>query len=429
MIYIRIAALLSLNPSSKDYYSAKFIKLPYSKLRRMGKFYTLLIVALFTLNSPQLFAQTTIVTDTVVPTSTCPGGFLLIPFTVTNPNFNPGNVFYAEWSNAFGDFSNPDTVGSIPFIFGGRGVIFASIPQDAGFGLLYRVRVVASDPQIVGSQSPLPIFVTAVNLSATIEADPSSPQCEGNDVTLSAQVTIPLGATYAWNSGGTDGSIVVNQPGPYSVTVTSFGCDVVSDPFNLAMLAVPPRPDIQTLPGGVFQGPPQAGYQWHFNGSPISGATDSTYLPTHSGIYNLVTYSDDGCPSALSAPILRIKSEGTIAGQQIVPYRDTVTGWYPVELASDTSIVDPIPTSTNYSVRVYPNPASDYLIVETNTLKEEKIFFILYDVSGSTVYSSPRTTVNGYYKHEVDMSGLAAGMYNMQLFVRGHLQSRNIQKR
>lgn len=397
----------------------------------MGKYFTFLAVLLLFAGQSQLLAQTTIVTDTVIPTSTCPGAFMLVPFTITNPNFNQGNVFYAEWSDAFGSFGDPDTVGSAPFVFGNQGLIIASIPDDAGFGLLYRVRVVSSDPEIIGSQSPLPIFVTAINTSASIAADPSSPQCEGTDVSLSAEVTVPLNASYAWNNGGSDETIVVNQPGSYTVTVTSFGCDVESDPFNLVMLTTPPQPEIESLPDGVLQGPSQPGYQWYFNGSPISGATDSTFVPTQSGNYSLVTFSDDGCPSTLSAPVYRITSPDLLEAQEFVPFRDTVIAWNPETITPLASGNDttPLPTSTNYSVRVYPNPSTDYLIVETNTLKTEKIFFILYDVNGKTVYKSPRTTVSGYYKQEVDMSALAVGMYNMQLFVRGHLQSLNIQKR
>jgi hypothetical protein len=393
-----------------------------------------LIAVLLLFGFSRSHGQTTIVTDTVIPTSTCPGAFMLIPFQVTNPTFNPGNVFYAEWSNAFGSFANPDTIGSIPFIFGGQGIIFASIPQDAGFGLLYRVRVVSSNPEVIGSQCPLPIFVTAIGFSANISANPSDPQCEGEEVTLTAGLGIGLGATYAWSTGATDGpSIVVTDPGSYVVTVTSLGCDVVSDPFTLDMLPLPPQPAITILPNGNFQADPQSGYQWYLNGNPIPGANSQVMSPGQPGYYHVVTSGANGCQSPPSARVAWVRPAGTLTGSQIEPFRDTIIHWIPGVINPDTSTVDtttpPLPTYTDYSIRVYPNPAGDYLIVETNTLRSEKIYFTLYDMNGRTMYTSPRVEVLGHYKRKVDISSFPAGIYNLQLYVWGHLRTLNIQKR
>ena len=68
----------------------------------------LLFAGIFTTIIPgSVQAQPTITTDTVIQISTCPGSPLVIPFSVDNGNFNPGNVFYAEMSDAFGNFDNP----------------------------------------------------------------------------------------------------------------------------------------------------------------------------------------------------------------------------------------------------------------------------------------------------------------------------------
>ncbi|HEY6161034.1 MAG TPA: hypothetical protein VI112_07420, partial [Bacteroidia bacterium] len=68
------------------------------------------------------FAQLTITCDTVIQTSTCAGGNVIVPFTVTGGTFSFGNVFKAQLSNAFGSFAAPVNIGQLPWI--SSGIIF-----------------------------------------------------------------------------------------------------------------------------------------------------------------------------------------------------------------------------------------------------------------------------------------------------------------
>lgn len=160
-----------------------------------------------------LNAQNTITTDTILQLSTCAGGNVLVPFSVTG-TFGVGNVFTAQLSNAFGQFTSPIDIGSIPVNFG---FVPAIIPASANFGILYKIRVVASNPATIGTPCPNTLIITQVAQLNQIIVAPNDTICQGDSVTLTALVP---GGSYAWSNGETTQSITVGQAGSYSVTVT-----------------------------------------------------------------------------------------------------------------------------------------------------------------------------------------------------------------
>lgn len=162
-------------------------------------------------------AQLTLHCDSILQTSTCAGGNVIIPFTVSGGSFNFGNTFTAQLSDNWGSFANPVTIGSI-FWFS-SGVIFAQIPPNANFGFLYRVRIISSNPADTSNTSPNTLIVTQVAQLNTIIATPGDTACVGDTVTLFA---VNPGASYSWSTGDTTQSIQVTQPGTYSVTTTDF---------------------------------------------------------------------------------------------------------------------------------------------------------------------------------------------------------------
>lgn len=162
-------------------------------------------------------AQLTLQCDSILQTSTCAGGNVIIPFTVSGGSFNFGNTFTAQLSDNWGSFANPVNIGSI-FWFS-SGVIFAQIPSNANFGFLYRVRIISSNPADTSNTSPNTLIVTQVAQLNTIVATPGDTACVGDTVTLFA---VNPAASYAWSTGDTTQSIQVTQPGTYSVTTTDF---------------------------------------------------------------------------------------------------------------------------------------------------------------------------------------------------------------
>ena len=90
--------------------------------------------------------------------------------------------------------------------------------------------------------------VTSNGISVTINPLPSIPtitssgtitSCSGGSLTLAAPVSL---ASYSWNTGATNASIVVTQSGNYTVTVTNAsGCARTSDPYvvNASFMSSP----------------------------------------------------------------------------------------------------------------------------------------------------------------------------------------------
>lgn len=89
----------------------------------------------------------TITVDELVE-SACVTSIVEVPFT-TAFDFNLGNIFTAQLINENGDFSSPIDIGSVEAIT--SGVISAIIPDGIPTSNNYKIRVVSSDPDTIGS--------------------------------------------------------------------------------------------------------------------------------------------------------------------------------------------------------------------------------------------------------------------------------------
>lgn len=69
----------------------------------------------------------------------------------TGLEFNLGNEFKAQLSDKHGSFSSPVDIGSLATLV--DGVISAVIPEDTEYGDSYRIRVVSTDPYLVGGDN------------------------------------------------------------------------------------------------------------------------------------------------------------------------------------------------------------------------------------------------------------------------------------
>src|ERR1700748_164756 len=144
----------------------------------MKKFLLAALLGL-SLLSFQAKAQLALTTDSILQLSTCAGGNIVVPFTVSGGNFNFGNTFTAQLSNAFGSFANPVNIGT--FFFWQSGVIFATIPANTNFGFFYKIRVIASSPADTGTVCPNNLIITQIAQLNQIIPSPSDTIC--NDTT------------------------------------------------------------------------------------------------------------------------------------------------------------------------------------------------------------------------------------------------------
>lgn len=177
-----------------------------------------LLIIIFCSFSIVASAQPTIATDSVIQTGTCAGSSVIVRYH-TSGSFSFGNVFTAQLSNAFGQFTTPVNIGTSYF---NLGFILATLPNNVQFGFLYRIRVVSSNPAVIGTPSLNTVLVTSTPFTATILATPGKTMCPGDTVTLTAGLP---NATYLWSTGATTQAIKVTQVGSYWAKVTDpLGC-------------------------------------------------------------------------------------------------------------------------------------------------------------------------------------------------------------
>ncbi|MBN2166103.1 MAG: FG-GAP repeat protein [Marinilabiliaceae bacterium] len=118
-------------------------------------------------------------------------------------------------------------------------------------------------------------------------------------------------------------------------------------------------------------------YQWYLNGVEINGATDSTFVIEHTGIYQVKTINKWGCVSDISVP--------------------------------ESFIYTNINSNIN-SFKVYPNPTSDIInVVGLNPSNENTI--IIYDETGRICKQSVLNNGNTL----IDLKNLNPGYYFIEL--------------
>ncbi len=185
----------------------------------MKKIFTSIFVSVMLLGFSAK-AQLTLTTDSILQLSTCAGGNIIVPYTVTGGSYNFGNVFTAQLSNSFGQFTNPVNIGTM--FFWQSGVVFCTIPANTNFGFFYKIRVIASNPADTGTACPNTLIITQIAQLNQIVSNPGDTICVGDSTTLTALTPV---SSYSWSTGDTTQSITVNASGIYTVTTTDIlGC-------------------------------------------------------------------------------------------------------------------------------------------------------------------------------------------------------------
>lgn len=155
--------------------------------------------------------------------------------------------------------------------------------------------------------------------------------CAGGQVELSA----PFGFSYLWSDGSTTQSIIVTQPGQYSVTLTGSNqqATVSSDIVFVVTSATSLNPPSinqngNQLTSSVVQ--PGMSYSWTMNGTPIAGANGSSITITQNGCYTVTVKDASGC-MASSNPLctgpLGITENNNYTGFSISPNPTSGSAW------------------------------------------------------------------------------------------------------
>ena len=165
------------------------------------------------------------------------------------------------------------------------------------------------------------------------------------------------------------------EAGVYSVRVMDEnGCDVMSSAANVQVLVVDTPSIIDggiTDEGQLLVSQAASGNQWYFNGEAISGATQSTYVASASGVYTVISI-EDVCESAIS--------EG-----------------FSVTISSTEEL--------DSRMSLYPNPCNDYVVLEG--LPASTSSYTVYALSGRKVLEG---VAQGTCLR-VDSQALGSGIY------------------
>src|SRR2546423_6832456 len=146
--------------------------------------------------------------------------------------------------------------------------------------------------------------------------------CAGGSVTLPSRG----GSGNQWYLEGnpivgqTGTSPIATLSGNYTVIVTLLGC---SSPASAATSVTvnpnPPTPSINNsgpttfCTGGsvTLTSDAASGNQWKLNGSPIGGATNTTYIATASGSYTVTVTDGNNCTATSSATVVQVDTMPT----------------------------------------------------------------------------------------------------------------------
>src|SRR6185295_4324363 len=128
----------------------------------------------------------------------------------------------------------------------------------------------------------------------------------------------------------------------------------------ITVYPTPPPPGLSQRGDTLFASGIYATYQWYYDSTAISGATDSFYVATQSGNYNIIVTDVNGCD--VGAGIINVVAS--------VPPSPLGEGWG----------------------EVFPNPAKDELIVNWKSLTGKEATLKVFDVFAREIYSTQMTT-------------------------------------
>jgi|GEM_PF-416546 len=178
----------------------------------------------------------------------------------------------------------------------------------------YTVKVTDGNACTSAASAVTTVTVNAIPATPTITPSGSVQFCSAGSKTLTSSSATGnqwyLEGTAI--SGATNQTVSADNPGHYTVVVTTNGCSSASSAAtNVTINPTPAKPVI--TPGGpttfcaggsvTLSSNSPSGNQWSLNGNPIIGGTNQTFVASAAGSYT-VTVTTSGCVSSASDPLV-----------------------------------------------------------------------------------------------------------------------------
>jgi hypothetical protein len=221
--------------------------------------------------------------------------------------------------------------------------------------------------------------------------------CAGDSSVLTASST---SGTFAWSNNGvaianaTSKTYAALSAGNYKIVNTdSKGCASESSGFTVSVNPLPAKPVISW--SGVQFATTATGvnYQWLLNGTAISGATASTHKPLNTGDFKLRVTDPNGCINVSDSFKLVVTAIGNL-----------------------------VTTPASNLATVYPNPATNRVVLEFATLPTINLNFQLVSPSGNVLSSTTgRNKVN-----IIDVSDIQSGTYFIKVIGKKYDQVKKV---
>ena len=108
----------------------------------------------------------------IAVTEYCAGNNIMVDYVISGGISGLSNIYIAQLSDGSGSFISPLNIGQLTS--NTSGTIFATIPTNAVFGIGYRIRVVGSNPPIIGPDNGLNLRINPIT---TANAGPDQVIC------------------------------------------------------------------------------------------------------------------------------------------------------------------------------------------------------------------------------------------------------------
>lgn len=297
----------------------------------------------------------------------CVGNPVAIEYK-TNTVFNSGNFVEVQLSDRNGSFDFPVSLSNTVTNFS-TGIINTFIPDTITPGANYKVRLVTSTPEMIGTATKV-----AVNIPPVIHAGADQEVCAGTYVTLNASGIY----SYTWDNGVFNGvPFIATSSKTYTVRGTdSNGCSGTSK----LVLTVHPLPKVTAGEDQIIC----------YGQQVTLTATGANTLSWDKGVIN-------------GTPFTPLNSEKfTVVGTD--EHNCSATDHVYITIDACTGL-DGQDNVTNALVKVYPNPVSDVLNIDTKNIPD---MLVLYNMQGVEAVREMKST-------KIDTKGLEQGVYILKI--------------